>query len=309
MTLRNAVQHLIPGYTGLIWNALPLGRALAASAWISVRGAPDAEPIAAADVGVRRAQSRPDQQADLATYLNLTDASDLLEPGSTALPPLFFLTWSLAPYLDLISSRELSLSLFGVLHVQNDLIVHHALTDGDHVRSEVYVERIHRDAGRSIIAITCDSLVGGTLYTKMRTMLLAGTSADLDPAPEPMRGDVADPGWETLRHIHFARDLGWRYGCLTGDLNPIHLSPVTSRLFGLNRPIAHGFCVKASMAHALVRHLGGGRFETLRRLRVRFRAPVNLPSTAVCQIRNNNIRLLDSAGGTIYVTGRYQVQA
>lgn len=120
---------------------------------------------------------------------------------------------------------------------------------------------------------------------------------------------MEDPEWETIRHLHFAPDLGWRYGCLTGDLNPIHLSPHTSRLFGLERPIAHGFAVKASVAHALVRHLGQGRFETLRRLRVRFRAPVDLPGSAICQIRNNNVRLLSSDGGTVYLTGRYKVQS
>ncbi len=307
MTIRTALQHLIPGYTGLVWNGLPLGRALATSAWLSVRGAPTAEPVNASDVRVRRSQSRPDQRADLATYLNLTNASDLLDGASEGLPPLYFLTWSLAPYLDLISSRELSLSLFGILHVQNDLIVHHAPGENDQVRSKVYVERIHRDAGRSIISIACDSSVDGTLYTQMRTMLLAGTSTKLDPAPEPMRGNVTDPGWETIGHIPFAPDLGWRYGCLTGDMNPIHLHSMTSRLFGLERPIAHGFCVKASMAHALVRHLGGGRFESLRRLRVRFRAPVPLPSTAVCQIRDNNVRLLERHTGTIYITGRYRI--
>jgi len=309
MTIRTALQHLLPGYTGLVWNALPLGRALATSAWLSVRGAPTAEPVKASDVSVRRSHSRPDQRADLATYLNLTDASDLLDSASEGLPPLYFLTWSLAPYLDLISSRELSLSLFGILHVQNDLIVHHAPSEGDQVRSKVYVDRIHRDAGRSIISIICDSSVDGTLYTQMRTMLLAGTSTTAEAAPEPLVADVDDPEWETIRHIRFAPDLGWRYGCLTGDLNPIHLSPQTSRLFGLKRPIAHGFAVKASIAHALVRHLGGGRFESLRRLRVRFRAPVDLPSSALCQIRDNNVRLLDNDSGTVYVTGRYKVQS
>jgi len=59
----------------------------------------------------------------------------------------------------------------------------------------------------------------------------------------------------------------------------------------------------------LVRHLGKGRFETLRRLRVRFRAPVDLPSSALCQIRDNNVRLLNNDSGTVYVTGRYKVQS
>jgi acyl dehydratase len=303
------LQQLLPGYTGLLWNAPTLGRVLVASAWISARGAPLPQPAAAAAVPTRRSGSRPDRRADLATYLALTDAGDLVRPQDS-LPPLYFLTWSLAPHVELITSPGLSLSLFGILHVQNDLIVHRAPGHADRVVSEVSVERITSDADRALVSIRCASSVAGALVTEMRTLLFAGASASGPAAPpEPRRDFAADASWDTLRTIPFAADLGWRYACLTGDVNPIHLSPLTSRLFGLRRPIAHGFCVKAVIAHALVRALGGGRFDALRRLRLRFRAPVPLPSVALCQIRNQDVRLLDREQGTIYATGRFRVQS
>lgn len=302
------LQRLAPGYTGLLWNLWPLGKAIAASARISAQGAPLPSPPDADAVGERHSRFDLHRRADVGIYLALTDGSDLRADNPDLLPPLYFLTWSLVPYLELISSDELSLSLFGILHVQNDLIVHRPITRQDRVDSKVYVERIQGDAQRSLIAVRSDSLVEGELRLHMRTMLFAGATADPGNVPEAPVGDLGDPAWTTIAHVPFASDLGRRYACLTGDINPIHLSPLTSRLFGLERPIAHGFCVKATMAHALVRHLGHRRFDSLRRLRVRFRAPVPLPSTAVCQIRDNNVRLLDRDRSTIYVTGRYQVK-
>ena len=48
------------------------------------------------------------------------------------------------------------------------------------------------------------------------------------------------------------RDIGRRYGRVTGDLNPIHLSALSARLFGFRRAIAHGMWTKARALAALM---------------------------------------------------------
>ncbi|WP_037861232.1 MaoC family dehydratase [Streptomyces sp. NRRL S-340] len=67
-----------------------------------------------------------------------------------------------------------------------------------------------------------------------------------------------------------ADDLGRRYGAASGDRNPIHLHPLTARLFGFPRPIAHGMW---TVARCLAAH---GTPEAAR-VRAAFRAPVPLP--------------------------------
>jgi acyl dehydratase len=49
-------------------------------------------------------------------------------------------------------------------------------------------------------------------------------------------------------------DVGRRYGLLTGDLNPIHLHPLLSALFGFKRPIAHALFLVARSEAALRAH-------------------------------------------------------
>ncbi|MGP4113428.1 MaoC family dehydratase [Streptomyces sp. 4N509B] len=46
-------------------------------------------------------------------------------------------------------------------------------------------------------------------------------------------------------------DTGRRYAAVSGDRNPIHLHPLTSRPFGFRQPIAHGMWAKARCLAAL----------------------------------------------------------
>lgn len=69
------------------------------------------------------------------------------------------------------------------------------------------------------------------------------------------------------------RDAGRRYAAVSGDRNPIHLHPLTARLFGLPRPIAHGMWLKARCLAALE-----GRLPSAFAVDVRFKLPVQLPA-------------------------------
>lgn len=54
-------------------------------------------------------------------------------------------------------------------------------------------------------------------------------------------------------------DTGRRYGALNGDLNPIHLHPLLSRLFGFKRPIAHALFLTSRAEASLLRAAGRAR--------------------------------------------------
>ncbi len=298
----------LPGCPNLLRSAWPLGRALLRSAWISARGL----PVVAGDAGdvpQRLVISDPRRRADVGAYLELTDGQDLARSEVGPLPPLYFLTWSLAAYVDLLTCPELGFSLFGTLHVRNDLEIFRPTMPGETIRSRVYVERIQRDPTRALLSVRADCEVAGELLSRMQSLLYVGTGGAVESASnQPMTANPRDSQWETIRRVDLPANLGRRYGCLTGDLNPIHLSPWTSRIFGLKHPIAHGFCIKAVVAHALVRHVGGRLFDSLRRLRLRFRAPVPLPGKALCQVRGQSVRLVDPEEGTVFLTGRYRME-
>ena len=78
-----------------------------------------------------------------------------------------------------------------------------------------------------------------------------------------------------LRYDHgggWSGDLGRRYGSVSGDLNPIHVHPLTARLFGFKSAIAHGMWTKARCLGALQ-----ARLPDAFTVEVAFKKPIFLP--------------------------------
>ena len=72
-------------------------------------------------------------------------------------------------------------------------------------------------------------------------------------------------------------DLGRRYGSVSGDLNPIHVHPLSAKAFGFPTAIAHGMWTQARCLAQLgpeVGQVGDGSFA----VQVAFRRPILLPA-------------------------------
>lgn len=76
-------------------------------------------------------------------------------------------------------------------------------------------------------------------------------------------------------------DTGRRYAAVSGDYNPIHLYPLTARLFGFPRAIAHGMWT----APRCLGLLQAVHPVEVSRLDVRFRQPLLLPAQAELRSR------------------------
>lgn len=82
------------------------------------------------------------------------------------------------------------------------------------------------------------------------------------------------PVFQTYQSIDVAKDIGRRYSLVSGDANPIHLTPLTAKLFGFKQPIAHGMWAQAHCA-ALLDHQTQG---ALNRFNIEFKRPIFLPA-------------------------------
>ncbi|MDH6568551.1 hypothetical protein M2160_003572 [Streptomyces sp. SAI-117] len=125
-----------------------------------------------------------------------------------------------------------------------------------------------------------------------------GQGQDRDQDPAQGRGR----GWDQEEHgplpgvaeWRLAGDVGRRYAAASGDRNPIHLYPLTARLFGFERAIAHGMW---TAARCLAAH--GTPQAVL--VRAEFRAPVLLPGTVTYAADGERFELCD--GERVHVTG------
>jgi acyl dehydratase len=90
---------------------------------------------------------------------------------------------------------------------------------------------------------------------------------------------------------HIDDDQTFRYAPASGDPMPIHTDEQVARDAGLPGIIAHGFCVLAFTAWAILEEVGSGDVGRLRRLAVRFAKPV-LPGQDI------RTRVWNAGGGT-----------
>lgn len=213
----------------------------------------------------------------------------------------------------LMAARDFPFPMLGLVHTAIDVVQHRALTTADRPTVRVHAEGLapHR-RGSEFRVVTSVSLDGAEVWSSRSTYLCrhrrteqegsgGGRSGDEPPPGLPgPAGDDADPAdllprarWE------LPGDLGRRYGAVSGDRNPIHLHPLTARVFGFPRALAHGMW---TFARCLAETAGGA--ETVR-AEARFLAPVLLPGTVVLHAQDGAFALRDGSGGSrLHVSGR-----
>lgn len=87
---------------------------------------------------------------------------------------------------------------------------------------------------------------------------------------------VADAPLSCQTEFGATADIGRRYGAVSGDRNPIHMSALSAKLFGFKRAIAHGMWTNARALSCLLPStpLEQGT------LAVEFKTPLYLPGRA-----------------------------
>ena len=97
-------------------------------------------------------------------------------------------------------------------------------------------------------------------------------------------------------------DIGRRYGGVSGDLNPIHLHPLSARLFGFPRAIAHGMWTKARAVAAME-----AKLPEAFAVDVGFRKPLLLPGKAAFGIDEDRFAVTSPKDrNTIHLVGRLE---
>jgi acyl dehydratase len=230
--------------------------------------------------------------AALRRYLDATGGREVARfAGDDAvLPPVYPCLWELPLVLELLAAAGEGLPR-GVVHLSSERVFVRAPRVRDTLRCEVRLD--HEQHGPTGIrrVLSCRTgTPGGDLCTHtVLAFLFAPRRATVSapPTEEPERAGEAELARWSLRADH-----GRRYARASGDYNPIHLWSLTARPFGYRRPILHGLCLEAMVAHAIIARRLGGEPCALRRLRIGFRRPALLPA---------ELRLLvapPSAGGS-----------
>ena len=182
-------------------------------------------------------------------------------PGFWAKDPKYGLTW-----------RQL-------LHGEQSIEIHEPLPIRGRFRGLTKIDEIYdkgRDKGALLLSSRRIYLESGShpVATVRQSVFLRadggfGGKAQGAPKPHPMPADPPDLRVQTRSPVNQA--LIYR---LNGDSNPLHIDSRVAAEAGFHRPILHGLAVYGLVGRALIKVLCNDRPERLRRMDVRFTAPV-----------------------------------
>ncbi|MGC5535666.1 MaoC family dehydratase [Streptomyces sp. SR-10] len=236
----------------------------------------------------------------------------------------------------LMTGHAFPLPVLGLVHTWIEITPHRAVTSAEPLELTVYAEKLTPHRRGTEVTMVTETRVGGELVWESRSGYLSrhrqatpdgttpdGTASD-GTTPTGTAPDRATPerataargvgpattvppaagGLPARTEWRLPGDLGRRYGAVSGDRNPIHLHPLTARLFGFPRAIAHGmWTVARCLAEA-------GDPSSIRSVRAGFRAPVLLPATVTYAAdATGNAFELRGAKGRVHLVGTVTRQA
>jgi hypothetical protein len=194
----------------------------------------------------------------------------------------------------IMSERAFPFSMLGLVHIANEIVQRRPVGPDEPLSVRAWAEGLepHERGTRFIVA--GEARVGEELVWEERSAYLhreggggGGKGKDGTGAPPPARAHWGVPA-----------DIGRRYAAVSGDRNPIHLHPLTARLFGLPRPIAHGMWLKARCLAELEAGLPDGFTAA-----VRFRLPVFLPAQLAFGGDGGAFEVSDASSGKPHLAG------
>jgi MaoC like domain len=193
-------------------------------------------------------------------------------------------------HMRLMTDGSFPFSPVGLVHIENRIAVRRALAVGEPLDVRVRPGEHHADG---VFTLVTEVRVEGELaWREESTMLRRGSGRG-------PRREHDDPETDFVAEWRLPGDLGRRYATVSGDRNPIHLHPLSARLFGFPRAIAHGMWTKARCLAAL-----GPSLPDPYEISVEFRKPILLPGRVAFERRAQ--RFAVRCGEKVHLVGRFR---
>lgn len=194
---------------------------------------------------------------------------------SVFVPSTFLYVLSQSAQMTLLTHSSVPYALPGMVHFANRIRQIKPVSVMDVVDYRItFGAMVAHDKGQAFEVLATASLHGEVVWESLSVYLRRGKPGVGQPFewPETAVADNAEK-----ENWHLDTGLGIRYGRVSGDMNPIHIHPLTARLFGMPRHIIHGMYNKGRILGHLLPSLGSDQYE----IGVAFKVPVQLPADII----------------------------
>ena len=171
---------------------------------------------------------------------------------SDRLPPTYLHMLAFPLQIKVMSGNDFPFQLLGMVHLRQRIEVLRAVTADEVVDVEVWLEDLRpHDKGSQFTVRSQVRDAAGEIVWDGTSTYLARHSQDDEPRAEEHPADVVDvAALPFTAEWRIDGDQGRRYGKVSGDVNPIHMSALSAKAFGFPKAIAHGMW---TMARAVAR--------------------------------------------------------
>lgn len=191
-----------------------------------------------------------------------------------AVPPTWLHVLTFPLQAALMASRSFPFAPAGLVHASNTMTLHRPVRVGEELDVLVRADALRPHAKGALFDLIGEVRAGGALAWSGRSSYLARGATAPEGLDAGAEGRAADDGPEPrlAQRWRLPADLGRQYARVSGDVNPIHLSAASARLFGFKRAIVHGMWTHARCLAALE-----GRLPEACTVEVAFTRPILLP--------------------------------
>lgn len=226
-------------------------------------------------------------------------------PDATTLPVTYPFALAVPLHMALMTAGDFPFPAIGLVHVRNRIVQHRPIDEREDLSVAVRAGNLQPHPKGRTFELTTEYRVGDELvWEGLATIFRRGGGSstpgtEKDDAPDPIDAIEVEPTTPWT----IGGDIGRRYAKVSGDINPIHMHPLSAKLLGFPRAIAHGMWTKA---HALASI--DGQLPDAYDVEVRFQRPVLLPAKALfgnAKADDGRIgfALRDAAKGTPHLRG------
>ena len=195
-------------------------------------------------------------------------------PLRDQLPCTFVHVLAFPLHLRLMTDPAFPFPALGLVHIENQITQIRPVLASESLDLRVWATPLEPHARGRKFDLRSEARVGDELvWEEISTILKRGPSGE---GSERRLTDGSKPSEElpVTATWRLSGDLGRRYGSVSGDLNPIHIHPVSAKLLGFPSAIAHGMWTTARCLAAL-----GPRLPDRFTVHAAFRKPILLPAT------------------------------
>ena len=196
--------------------------------------------------------------------------------------------------MQLMTERRFPFSVLGLVHISNEIVQHRPVSPDERLTVRVHAEGLEPHDRGTQFTLAADVRVGDEVVWESRNLYLHRESGGCGKKKDGER----DAPLPARAHWKVPDDIGRRYAAVSGDRNPIHMHPLTAKLFGMPRAIAHGMWVKARCLGELEQSLPEAFTVS-----VRFKLPLLLPAQVAFGTEGKAFEVRDASSGKPHLSG------